>query len=201
MKDLAIVPTGTANLASVVAAFTRLGQTPMEATDPATVEKARWVVVPGVGTFGAAARAIDALGVREPIRERIEAERPTLVVCVGMQLLCAESEESPGARGLEVIPEKVDRFPDSVKVPQLGWNRVEPSSASVIEPGWAYFANSFRMAQPPNGWAVASTDYGGGFVSALQRGAVLGCQFHPELSGAWGGRLLTRWLETTGEAA
>ena len=146
-------------------------------------------------------RAIDALGVREPIRERIEAGRPTLVVCVGMQLLCAESEESPGARGLEVIPEKVDRFPDSVKVPQLGWNRVEPSSASVIEPGWAYFANSFRMAQPPNGWAVASTDYGGGFVSALQRGAVLGCQFHPELSGAWGGRLLTRWLETTGEAA
>jgi imidazole glycerol-phosphate synthase subunit HisH len=201
MTGLAIVPTGTANLASVMAAFRRLGQEPVEASDPNMVDRARWVVLPGVGTFGAAMKAVDALGLRDAIRERIDARRPTLVVCVGMQLLCTESEESPGARGLEVIPEKVMRFPDAVKVPQLGWNQVEPSPASLIEPGWAYFANSYRIAHPPFGWEAAITDYGGGFVSAIQSGAVLACQFHPELSGDWGARLLGRWLDSTGEVA
>ncbi len=201
MTEVAIVPTGTANLASVAAAFGRLGRVPVEAADRNVVDRSRWVVVPGVGAFGAAVSAIDRLGIREALRERLTAGRPTLAVCVGMQILCAESEESPGAIGLDLVPEKVGRFPGSVKVPQLGWNLVAPEpDSSLLEPGWAYFANSYRLAHPPAGWDTAVTDYGGGFVSAMHRGAVLACQFHPELSGAWGSRLLERWLETTGEA-
>jgi imidazoleglycerol phosphate synthase glutamine amidotransferase subunit HisH len=70
-----------------------------------------------------------------------------------------------------------------------------------VEPGWAYFANSYRINHVPDGWVGATTEYGGGFVSALEREDVLACQFHPELSGAWGARLLGRWLETAKEAA
>ena len=202
MTELAIVPTGTANLASVAAAFERLGHTPVEAADRSLVDRARWVVVPGVGAFGAAMSAIDRLGIREALRDRLAAGSPTLAVCVGMQLLCAESEESPGSVGLDVVPEKVGRFPASVKVPQLGWNLVAPApDSSLIEAGWAYFANSYRLAHAPAGWDATFTDYGGGFVSAMHRGSVLACQFHPELSGAWGSRLIGRWLETTGDAA
>jgi imidazole glycerol phosphate synthase glutamine amidotransferase subunit len=201
MTDLAVVPTGTANLASVFAAFDRLGRAPVEATDRETVNSARWVVVPGVGAFGAAADAIGRLGILESLRARIDEGRPTLAVCVGMQLLCAGSEESPGATGLGVAEETVRRFPGIVKVPQLGWNLVVPGPGSLIEPGWAYFANSFRLANAPAGWTTAITDYGGEFVSAMQRGSVLACQFHPELSGPWGSRLLDRWLAATAEAA
>jgi imidazole glycerol phosphate synthase glutamine amidotransferase subunit len=201
MTEVAIVPTGTANLASIVAAFDRLGQRPVEATDRDTVARARRVVVPGVGSFAAAMDAIDALGIRDSLRDRIDEGRPTLVVCVGMQVLCSGSEESPGAVGLEVVQEKVGRFPEAVKVPQMGWNLVSPGPGSLIEPGWAYFANSYRVEHAPYGWTTALTDHGGEFVSAMQRGAVLACQFHPELSGAWGSRLLGRWLAATGEAA
>jgi imidazole glycerol-phosphate synthase subunit HisH len=201
MTELAIVPTGTANLASIVAAFDRRGQRPMEAKDRDTVTRARWVVVPGVGAFGAAMGAIDELGIRDVLRARIEEGLPTLLVCVGMQLLCTGSEESPGAVGFAVVQERVSRFPEAVKVPQMGWNLVSPSPGSLIEPGWAYFANSYRLARGPAGWTTALTDHGGDFVSAMQRGAVLACQFHPELSGAWGSRLLGRWLAATGEAA
>jgi len=136
------------------------------------------------------------------LRERIEAGRPTLVVCVGMQLLCHESEESPGANGLDVLDSTVARFGDEVRVPQLGWNVVEPEpGARFVEPGWAYFANSYRIDRVPDGWIGAITDYGGGFVSALERDDVLACQFHPELSGSWGAKLLGRWLETVEKAA
>jgi imidazole glycerol phosphate synthase glutamine amidotransferase subunit len=119
-----------------------------------------------------------------------------------MQLLCRESEESPGARGLDIVDSAVTRFGDEVRVPQLGWNQVEPAPGSrFVEPGWAYFANSYRIDRVPDGWVGATTDYGGGFVSALERGDVLACQFHPELSGPWGARLISRWLETAKEAA
>jgi imidazole glycerol phosphate synthase glutamine amidotransferase subunit len=119
-----------------------------------------------------------------------------------MQLLCRGSEESPGADGLEVIDITVSRFGGEEKVPQLGWNQVEPGPGSrFVEPGWAYFANSYRLDLAPEGWVGSDTEYGGRFVSALERGDVLACQFHPELSGAWGARLLGRWLEMTRAAA
>ncbi|MGH8870899.1 MAG: imidazole glycerol phosphate synthase subunit HisH [Acidimicrobiia bacterium] len=202
MTEVVIVPTGTANIASVLAAFARLGATVTEATGPETVTDAPGVVLPGVGAFGAAMSRVGALGLRQALRERIELGRPTLAVCIGMQLLCRDSEESPGVDGLDVIDLTVARFGAGIKVPQLGWNRVEPGPGSrFVEPGWAYFANSYRLDRVPDGWVGAGTEYGGRFLSALERGDVLACQFHPELSGPWGARLLNRWLQTTREAA
>lgn len=202
MTQVTVVATGTANIASVKAGLARLGVGAIDAAGPEDVSEAERVVLPGVGSFGAAMSAIDAQGLREALRARVESGRATLAVCVGMQLLAESSAESPGARGLGVIPARVGRFDDEVRVPQLGWNLVEPGSGSrLIEPGWAYFANSFRLETTPEGWVGASSRYGGRFVAALERGPVLAVQFHPELSGPWGARVLERWLRVTGEAA
>ena len=195
MNEVLIVPTGTANLASVAAAFERLDVRPRLCSDKKQLQQAERVVLPGVGTFAAAAHRIDELGLREVLRERIQAGRATLGICLGMQLLCADSEESPGAAGLAVVPQSVTAFNGELRVPQVGWNRVTPVGSDLLEEGYAYFVNSYRLAEMPAGFCGATTDYGGTFVSALQRGAVLACQFHPEISGSYGAALLSRWLQ------
>ena len=191
-----MVPTGTANTASVLAAFRRLGASPSMAVGVAQATSAERLVLPGVGSFGSAVAEVQRLGLRQALVERLREGRPTLAVCVGMQLLARSSEESADIAGLAVIDQELRRFPDSVRVPQLGWNRVavEGNECRFVDDGWAYFANSFRMTEVPKGWNAALTDHGGTFVAALERGDVLACQFHPELSGPWGSAVLARWL-------
>jgi imidazole glycerol phosphate synthase glutamine amidotransferase subunit len=198
MSGVTIVPTGTANLASVRAAFSRLGAEVTLADTPETVDGADRVVVPGVGSFGAAMDRLTRTGTAGSVARRVSSGRPTLVVCVGMQLLAATSEESDGTAGLGVLDQGVGRFREGVRIPQLGWNRVTPSGPSrFLTPGWAYFANSYRIESVPAGWSASFADHGGRFVAALERGPVLACQFHPELSGVWGSDLLARWLAAT----
>jgi imidazole glycerol-phosphate synthase subunit HisH len=194
--SVAIVSTGTANVASISAAFRRLGADRTFATDAAAVRTAEHVVLPGVGSFGSAMTEVDRLGLRDALVERVGAGRPTLAICVGMQLLATASEESPHVDGLSIIDQEVRRFPETVLVPQLGWNRVTMTAAAsrFLTDGWAYFANSFRMLETPEGWRAAMTDHGGNLVAAVERGNVLACQFHPELSGPWGSAVLARWL-------
>ena len=146
--SVCIVPTGTANLASVIGALART------------------------------------------------AGRPTLAICLGLQLLAVRSEEAPGTTGLGVLATAVTRLPDSVSVPQLGWNLVR--GGELVRDGHAYFANSYRLTQAPEGWRGVWADHGGPLVAALERGPQLLCQFHPELSGGWGHELLGRWLALAG---
>lgn len=196
-----IVRTGVANLASVVAAFERLGAQTHVTTDAAEVAAASHVMLPGVGAFGAGMAALAAHDLGRALSERVAADRPTVAICLGLQLLCRQSEETPGIPGLGILPVAVTRFsPSRVKVPQLGWNRVHPpTGARYLEPGHAYFANSYRVADLAAlaDFTVATADYDGPFVAALERGRLLACQFHPELSGPWGSALLRRWLEAT----
>lgn len=190
-----VVRTGTANLASVLAALKRAGADPELTHDASQLATASRVVLPGVGAFAAAIDTLRAHRLEDALRSRIEAGHPTLAICLGLQLFAEHSEESPGARGLGLIPGGATRFPSTVRVPQLGWNSVEPDPGSgFVTAGYAYFANSYRLLQAPSGWRAAWTDHGGRFVSAIERGAVLACQFHPELSGAWGAALIHRWL-------
>jgi len=192
------VRTGSANLASVVAALERAGRTPRLVEDADTVAPAERLVLPGVGAFGAVMARLVELGLVGTLTERIAAGRPTLAICLGLQVLAEGSEESPGVAGLGVVSGRVTRLPENVVVPQLGWNRVEADpGCRLLVDGAAYFANSFKLDSAPEGWSVAWSDHGGRFVAALERGAVLGCQFHPELSGAWGAALLERWLEAS----
>jgi len=197
--EVVVIRTGMANLASVVAALQRLGAEPLVTTDPNVVRRARRVVLPGVGAFGAAMEAMRTANLVEPVVAHVRAERPLLAICLGLQILCEQSEESPGIEGLGVVPGTVRRFGPGVHVPQLGWNRVVPSAGSkLLREGYAYYANSYRLEALPTGWEGATTVHGGSFVAAVERGALLACQFHPELSSSWGRALLERWL-TTGE--
>jgi len=196
--EVAVVRTGTANLASILAALTRLGATGRVRDDADALARAERVVLPGVGAFGAAMAALATGGLAEALRERIAADRPVLAVCVGLQVLFAASEESPGVTGLGVFPGTIGRFGAGVRVPQLGWNRVEPDPGCTrIAPGFAYFANSYRAAAAPAGTRAAYADHGGRFVAGFEQGALLALQCHPELSGRWGAELLGAWLGRT----
>ncbi|MCB1971036.1 MAG: imidazole glycerol phosphate synthase subunit HisH [Geminicoccaceae bacterium] len=195
MPDVVIVPTGTANIASVKAAFRRLGAEPRIAETGSDIEQASHVMLPGVGAFGASMRRLQERGMDRPLIERARANRPTIAICVGHQLLFESSDESPGVRGLGIAPGHITRFGEGVRVPQFGWNQVETGDdALLLEDGWAYFANSYR-AGTASGWRVAHSDHGGRFVAAMQLGNIIGCQFHPELSGPYGEALLSRFLE------
>jgi imidazole glycerol phosphate synthase glutamine amidotransferase subunit len=197
VTDVVMIRTGTANLASVAAAFNRAGRTVRISTDPANAESAKRVVLPGVGAFGPVADRLDELQLRDVLAERITAGRPTLAICLGLQLLAQASDENPGARGFGVLPATITAFDECLRVPHLGWNRlVAGEGCSLLDDGDAYFANSFKLDDVPAGWAGATTDHGGPFVAAIERGPVLACQFHPELSGAWGQALIERWLAT-----
>ena len=209
MRRVAVVATGVANTASVLTALARVGAEPAlceGAGAAAAVRSADFVVLPGVGAFAAGAAQLAAAGLVDVLRERVAAERPLLAICLGLQLLCEHSEESPGVAGLGVLPVDVTRFPDvapggaRLRVPQLGWNLVEPDAGCrLLRPGYAYFANSYRVAAKVPGLAVATADHGGPFVAACERGAQLYCQFHPELSGPYGLDLLRRWLDVSTE--
>ena len=190
-----IVRTGVANTASVAAAFARLS-VPTEITDDVgRIGRAARLVLPGVGSFEAGMERLAGAGLIDALRERVESERPTLAICLGMQLLCASSEESRGVEGLGVIDAALTRFTGAPTIPQIGWNEIVPDpGAATLARGYAYFANSFRLTECPAGWVAAWSEYAGAFVGALERGPILACQFHPELSGRFGLDLLGRWL-------
>jgi cyclase len=187
MTEVAVVETGLANVASVLASLSRLGARVRRVERADEVSAAERLVLPGVGAFGPAMETLTARGLVEPLRARLLARRPTLGICLGLQLWAEASEESPGVAGLGVIPGAVRRLGPGVPVPHMGWN---PASGL----GHVYFANSFGLGAAPAGWSVARTRHGGVFVAALEDGPVLGCQFHPELSGALGEALLGAWL-------
>lgn len=214
---VAVVRTGTANLASVETALRRLGRLVEFVADGDAVARADRLVLPGVGAFATAREEIAAQGLEDALRERIGEGRPTLAICLGMQLMARGSEEAPGVPGIGALNAVATKFGGGRRVPQMGWNRVVPSDRCRIVPeGFAYFANSYRLpvgaraeaaaacaptapaAPSPEpsagGWLPAWSEYGGPFLAAVERGAVVGCQFHPELSGAYGRALLTRWL-------
>ena len=193
MNQVLIIDTGIANTASVRASFERIGCGVTITRNAGRVRDAEYVVLPGVGSFGAGMNALRSSGLDRVVIDRVKQNQPLLGICLGLQLLCASSEEAPEITGLGVIDASVTRFPDSVMTPQHGWNRVGD--------GYAYFSNTYRIESITRGWTSEMSDHGGPFVASLQRGKTLACQFHPELSGEWGERVLGAWLNTTREVS
>lgn len=207
MTPIQIIDTGVANLRSMEAALQREGRTTERTRQAEAVRAAEQVVLPGVGSF---ARGLANLGpeVGEAVRRRVQDGRPTLTVCLGMQMLAEASDEDPGRPGLGVLPGTVRRLA-SGRIPHLGWSAVrDRNQPAWLESGFAAFAHSFALPAAAcadleaAGWRTAVCTTGEtSFVAAAARGGVLACQFHPELSGAWGGRLLRRWLQAGKEFA
>lgn len=188
-RRVQILPTGAANLRSVQEALkTLVDEVSLIETNDQVLDPMP-LVLPGVGAFGPAMDGLREKGLDSLLRERIGAGLPTLCICLGMQLLLTESEEAPGVGGLGVAEGIAKRFPNTLRVPQMGWNTVEGTHY--------YFANSFRLLEPPEGWECSMADYGGPFVAMMRKAKVLACQFHPELSGANGVRLIQEWLDAS----
>ena len=194
-QRVVVIQTGVANMASVVSCLEKCGAEVIVTHDPEVVRESQYLVLPGVGAFGPAIRQLREYGLAEIIRTRINENLPTLAVCLGLQLLANCSEEAPGECGLGVYDARIEKFKDVSRVPQLGWNEVKSDPrCALLQSGWAYFANSYRLTCAPDGWTAAWSDYGGPFVAAMEKGRTLACQFHPELSGPWGLELIKRWL-------
>ena len=204
-EAIALIDYGAGNLHSVHNALIAAGAERVVVTaDPAIVHGARRIVLPGVGSFKACADGLWAIpGLVETMEERVIAQGvPFLGVCVGMQLLATRGLEHGATEGLGWIPGEVRAIAPadpSIKVPHMGWNDVSPTphhdGASLIEPGEAYFLHSYHF-RPDDGRDIAAmTDHGGGLVAAVARDNVVGVQFHPEKSQAYGLALLARFLE------
>ncbi len=186
------------NLTSVLKTLHHLGaETIVTDGDLALVESAERIVLPGVGHFAATER-LDSTGLTPAIRAAISCGVPFLGICVGMQWLFAESSEAPQQRGLAHFPEQCTRFAESSeKVPHVGWNSLEVRNGSRllagVEPGeFVYFTHSYKA--PVTADTAAITHYIEPFASAVERGNVMGVQFHPEKSGATGLKILRNFL-------
>ncbi len=197
---IAIVDYGRGNLGSVEKAFVRVGVEAVVTQDPAVVDDAEGVVLPGDGAFHDAMGSLQALGLIAPLRACFESERPFLGICLGYQLLFTESEEFGQGKGLDVIPGVVRRFPATLKVPHMGWNQVQhlgdlrlfdgiPSGANF------YFVHSYYPETPDTSLAVATCSYGVTFPAAVSRGTLFATQFHPGKSQRWGIRMLENFAE------
>ena len=194
MSRVTIVDSGVANLASVRSAFAALGVEGIVTRDSTVVREASHVVLPGVGRFEAGIGSLRESELDQAVLEVHEAGTPLLAICLGMQMLGEGSAESPGIPGLSLFPGRFVRLSSSVRVPHLGWNRVEANDPSALPSGTAAFANSYCLTEAPEGWSPAWTTHGTRFVSALTLGRTLACQFHPELSADFGMGLIRAWL-------
>ena len=204
--SVAIIDYGVGNLRSVEKAFRAGGVEAVVSSDEGVLRSAERLVLPGVGAFRACMEALAARGFDRLVRERVEAGTPLLGVCVGMQMLFEESEEFGTTAGLGFLRGRVRRFPEGLRVPQVGWNqavwkRAHPLAEGTGDAPFFYFVHSFYCDAPEASAVVGETEYGPTYASVVARGNVCGVQFHPEKSQAAGLRLLKNFAEAGGAHA
>ena len=194
----AVVDSGVANVKSVICALRRLGEDAVLSCDPSEMEDAAGVILPGVGAFSAGMQSLRRSGLDDVLVRLVQAGKPILGICLGLQMFFTESEEHGTHKGLGLLEGRVRRFAHGLKVPHMGWNEVGKENASPLFEGIAdrsffYFAHSYYVEPEDTGVIVGLTDYGGSFVSAVGRGNVFGVQFHLEKSGPCGQRMLANF--------
>ncbi len=194
---IGIIDYGAGNLLSVKKAFDFLGVNAFFVKSEGEMESARAIVLPGVGAFGAAMESLKDL--KSSIVEWINDGKPYLGICLGLQLLFEESEESPGVKGLSVLQGKVARF-QADKVPQIGWNSIQiikntPVFEGIQDGEYFYFLHSYYVVPENDEIIISKTVYGGEtYTSGVQKGNLVAVQFHPEKSGQAGLKFLKNWL-------
>jgi glutamine amidotransferase len=201
---IAVLDYGIGNLRSAEKALQHLGVDAALTTDPAVARDAAGVVLPGVGAFGRCMEQLRESGLEPVVHEAIEAGKPFLGICVGMQMLFDASDEAPGVKGLGIIPGEVRRLAVTrERLPHMGWNTIEIRRGSKLFDGiddgsWLYFVHSYAPVPDDEAVVAATTDYGGTVVAAVEQGRVWATQFHPEKSAANGLRLLRNFADACG---
>ena len=206
---IAVIDYGMGNLRSVQKALELVGARTKVTSRPQDLAKCDKVVLPGVGAFGDAARALKRLGLVEPIKKAIEEGKPFLGLCLGMQLLFDRSEEAPRVKGLSILKGVVKKFrfaKGTLKVPHMGWNVINVKGKGVRTKGervlknipnksYMYFVHSYYVKPEDDNVILSTTDYGIDFVSGVCRDNVYGFQFHPEKSQGLGMKILKNFVK------
>ncbi len=197
-RRIAILDYGMGNLRSVYKALEHVGAEPELTSDHARVREADAVVLPGVGAMPKAMEQVRALGLDELLSERVVAGVPVIGLCMGMQLLFESTTEHGGAKGIGLLAGPVEQL-DAPKIPQIGWNAVSWTRPSALTEGLPdpcafYHANSFAPRPANREDVLGTAEYGGEFVSVVERPPVYGLQSHPEKSGPDGLRLLRNFV-------
>lgn len=198
-SEIAILDYGLGNLRSVIRGLEAAGARPKITNDPETIRSADGLILPGVGAF---AEGMNKLGPLIDLVKEEAAKKPLLGICLGMQMLLEESEEHGLHKGLGFVPGKVRLFPKrlGMKIPQMGWNTISPSSHLLFEgipdETYVYFVHSYYADTTPE-YTIATTDYTVSYASAVCSGNVMGVQFHPEKSGDVGIKILKNYVQMT----
>ncbi|MBV8305423.1 MAG: imidazole glycerol phosphate synthase subunit HisH [Acidimicrobiia bacterium] len=195
--QIAVLDYGIGNLRSAEKALQRVGGDAALTADIDAIENAAAVVLPGVGHFGRCMEALRANGLEAPAWDAVRTGKPFMGICIGMQMLYESSEEDPSTSGMGVLAGKVRLLPEGVKRPQMQWNLLNvrddsPMFAGLETPPWMYFVHSYAPATTDH--VVATCDYGGDIVAAVQRDNLWATQFHPEKSGPPGLQVLANFV-------
>jgi len=198
MADIAIIDYGVGNLRSVEKAFAATGQDAIVSSNKEELQKAKRLVLPGVGAFAACMSALHVYGLVDLVLERVKEGVPMLGVCVGMQMLFEGSDEFGKSEGLGLLKGRVRRLSDDLIVPQVGWNRIHqnrkhPLFSGIVDDSFFYFVHSY-FCEPEDGeLIVGETSYGRNYASVVVSRNVCGVQFHPEKSQAVGLKMLANF--------
>ena len=197
---IAIIDYGMGNLRSVQKGFERVGFQAEVTREVSKIASARGVVLPGVGAFQACMENLRRFELIEPIRRVVREQKPFLGICLGFQLLFAESEEFGLQKGLDLFPGRVVGFHagNGLKVPHMGWNRIEKKRDTPFLDGlsngdYVYFVHSFYVVPEDSSLVATTTEYGSPFVSSIATERLFACQFHPEKSQELGLRILANF--------
>jgi len=197
-KMITIVDYGMGNLRSVQKGFERVGYDAVITDEPEKLAEATAIVLPGVGAFSAAMERLKETNLADAIKQEINAGKPYLGICLGLQLLFTESEEGGRHFGLDIIKGKVIRFPTGLKVPHIGWNQVEikkevPVLEGIKDGNFFYFDHSYYVAPTNPAVIAATTNYGIDFTSMVWKDNIFAIQCHPEKSQKLGLKILSNF--------
>ena len=196
--NVTLLDYGAGNVTSVERALRCLGAHVFTTNRPEAIAEAERLILPGVGHCGAFIAALDAHGLRQPLREAIARGANFLGICLGLQALYEASDEAPSLAGLALLPGRVTHLPPGVKLPHMGWNQLQRTNSSRLLEGipheaYFYFAHSYAApASGPESTAVC--EHGRAFIAVVEQRNIFGVQFHPEKSGGPGAKLLENFL-------
>ena len=199
-----IIDYGVGNLFSLKSSFAAIGQEAFVSSNPAELEKADRLILPGVGAFEDAAKKLRGSGLDAFVRAQAASGKPLMGICLGMQLLFEKSYEYGEHEGLGLLPGQVvgmeGRIDSGLKIPHMGWNRLDVKQGRLLEDvngEYVYFVHSFYAVGCEDSIA-ATSEYSIPITAAVERGNVFGCQFHPEKSGNVGLSILRKFCEMEG---